>query len=355
MSSGRKEQQALQMRLYGARTPDEVEAKWRAALDELARARVAVLGIPSDVGAGLVRGASFAPQALRDGILSLLPDFPRRAASAGVVDAGDVFVIPHLLHDDMLSDEQKESCRRALFPEVPVDQRQQWPVSPLSIAETALNLIFAINPSLKLLVLGGDHSVAWPVVKSLAARAARPFAIIQPDAHTDLLAERLGVKICFATWAYHANELLGREGRLIQIGTRASGFPRKHWEDTLGVRQLWASEVRAEGHAATFAKIDAHLDARGLHDVYLSHDIDGTDADAAPATGAPAEDGLSVEFVRELIAHLGRTRNLIAGDLVEVAPPVGSPEESRRTVSVGAKYVLDTLGALLGTEDFRVP
>jgi len=102
------------------------------------------------------------------------------------------------------------------------------------------------------------------------------------------------------------------------------------------------------------AEIDAHLDARNLEDVYLSHDIDGTDAGIAPATGAPSGNGLSVELVRALIQHLGRTRNLIAGDLVEVAPPVGSPEESRRTVAVGAKYVLDTIGALLRTDEFKV-
>ena len=45
---------------------------------------------------------------------------------------------------------------------------------------------------------------------------------------------------------------------------------------------------------------------------------------------------------------------VIGGDLVEVAPPVGSVEESRRTVAVGAKYVLDTIDALTGTTSFRV-
>lgn len=354
VSTGREEQQALQMRLYGAATAAEVETRWRASLAAIPRARVVVLGVPSDVGAGLIRGANLAPQALRQMILELVPDFPRRAAEQGVLDVGDVFVVPQLLHDDMLSAGQLAASRAALYPGLPGETAARLPVAPLSIAERVISLVLQLNPTVKILVLGGDHSVAWPVVKALAAHARRPFAIVQPDAHTDLLAERLGVPICFATWAYHANELLGRQGRLVQVGTRASGKPKDHWEDTLEVKQFWASEVKARGPAAILAELDEHLTARGLADVYLSNDIDATDVFLAPSTGAPSADGLSVEFVRELIQHLGRTRNVIGGDLVEVAPPVGSAEESRRTVVVGAKYVLDTIDALTGTAAFRV-
>ncbi len=111
-------------------------------------------------------------------------------------------------------------------------------MSPLSIAERALDCLFEINPGARLLVLGGDHSVAWPVVASLVRRRAPALGIVQPDAHTDLLPERLGVRYCFATWAYHANDLIGRNGRLVQVGVRASGRDQQHWETTLGVRQV---------------------------------------------------------------------------------------------------------------------
>ena len=101
-----------------------------------------------------------------------------------------------------------------------------------------LELVFRLNPTAKPMVLGGDHSVAWPVAAALHAHRRDRWAIVQPDAHTDLLAERLGVRYCFATWSYHANELLGRDGRLVQVGIRASGHDRGHWEGGLGVRQL---------------------------------------------------------------------------------------------------------------------
>ena len=125
--------------------------------------------------------------------------------------------------------------------------------------------------------LGGDHSVAWPVAETLAKHRRDRWGIVQPDAHTDLLAERLGIKYCFATWSYHANELLGRDGRLVQVGVRASRHPRQHWESTLGVRQFWADEIRRDPERA-LDDVIAHLQKLAVTGVYFSNDIDGTDA-----------------------------------------------------------------------------
>jgi agmatinase len=69
-----------------------------------------------------------------------VPSFPERAAELGVVDIGDVFVVPQLLHDDMLSEAQKAATRAALYPDVSADVRAGLPVSPLSIAERALGV-----------------------------------------------------------------------------------------------------------------------------------------------------------------------------------------------------------------------
>ena len=85
--------------------------------------------------------------------------------------------------------------------------RATLPVSPLSIERRVFELVFALNPKVKPFVLGGDHSTALPPVQALAAVAPQPWGIVQPDAHTDLLETRLGIKHCFATWSWHANEL----------------------------------------------------------------------------------------------------------------------------------------------------
>jgi agmatinase len=345
VSTGKAEQVALQRSLYGAATDEEVDARWREALAALPRARVAILGIPSDTGAGLVRGAAYGPQGVREALLRACPSFREVAAREGIVDVGDVFVIPQLLHDDMLSEAQRRAAGRALYGAG--DDADSLPVAPLSIAEHVVDRLLTLNPDLRLFVVGGDHSVAWPIVAAVARHAREPWAIVHPDAHTDLLPERLGVRYCFATWAYHANELLGRGGRLVQVGVRASGRDKAHWESTLGVRQFWADEVRARGEGA-IDDVLAHLRAIGARRVYLSNDIDATDAAAAPATGAPAPQGLSVDFVRALIRRVGAEFPLLGADIVEVAPPIGPPEDARMTAEVAAWYMLDSLAAMIG-------
>src|SRR5262249_36640087 len=153
------------------------------------------------------------------------------------------------------------------------------------------------------------------------------------------LPERLGVKYCFATWAFHANEVLGRGQRLVQVGIRASRHDREHWERTLDVKQFWAEEVRGQGEDRTIDAITPHLRGLRVRSVYCSNDIDAPDAALAPSTGAAEPAGLSGEFVQALVRRLGAEFDLIGADLVEVAPPVGSAEESRRTVTLGARYL----------------
>ena len=345
VSTGRSQQEALQRRLYDAPDAEEVQRKWQAALAGVAGARVAVIGIPSDTGAGLVRGAAFGPEGVRRALLAACPDFPARAARAGIVDVGDVFAVPQLLDDEMLSEEQRRRTRAALYGPAAAGDTG-LPVAPLSIAERVIGELLARNAELRIFMLGGDHSVAWPVVAALARHVTVPWAIVHIDAHTDLLPERLGVRLCFATWAYHANELLGRGGRLVQVGVRASSRSKQHWESTLGVRQIWAEEVRARGDAV-IDEIVAHLRGLGVARVYLSNDIDATDSVSAPSTGAPEAN------VRKLITRVGEEFPLLGGDVVEVAPSIGSADDARRTTEVAAGYMLDTLAALTDAPELR--
>jgi len=348
VSTGRAEQEQLQRRLYGASDASEVDARFREALGRISGAKAILLGIPSDVGAGYRRGANLGPQAIRSALIEELPSFSARAAELGIVDIGDVFVVPQLLHDEMLSESQKAVTRAALYPSVPEGVRATLPVSPLSIAERALDLVFQLNPSVAPVVLGGDHSTAWPVVSALSRARKDRWGVVQPDAHTDLLEHRLGIKICFATWSWHANELFGRDGRLVQVGTRASRHERGHWESSLGVRQFWAEECNRDP-AGVLDALVAHLQELGVTGVYFSNDIDGTDSAWADATGTPEAGGLEPTFVVELIRRLGKTVGMIGGDVMEVAPPLRDrPDSSERTVALAVRYLRETFGAILG-------
>lgn len=346
VSTGRAEQLALQRRLYGAASEEEVGRRWREDLARVPTARAVLLGIPSDVGAGYRRGANLGPSAIRARLLDDDPGFAGRARAAGVVDLGDVFVVPQLLHDEMLSEAQLAASRRALYPERCGPGREDLPVSPLSIAERVLTRVAAAVPEAKVLVLGGDHSCAWPAVKALAT-ARSGLGVVQIDAHTDLLEERLGVRYCFGTWSYHANDLVGRSGRLVQVGTRASRRDRAHWETTLGVRQFWADEVRRDP-ARALEEIVAHVRSTGVSQVYFTNDIDGTDAAEAEATGTPEPGGLSPDFVVALVRRLGAEIGLAGGDVMEVAPEIAGAEGNVRTVGLAARYLRETIAAAVG-------
>jgi agmatinase len=347
VSTGLAEQVAVQRRLYGAGSDEEVERRWRERLAAVPGARAVLVGIPSDVGAGYLRGANQGPQAIRERLLDEDPGWFRRAADRGLVDVGDVFVVPQLLHDEMLSEAQKDATRRAIYPGAAPGEAARMPVSPLSMAERALEIVLRLAPGARVLALGGDHSTAWPVVKALAP--ARPgLAIVQVDAHTDLLEQRLGVRYCFGTWSFHANDLVGRGGRMVQVGIRATRRERSHWEETLGVRQFWARDARAYPEG-TLDAIESHLAAAGARELYFSNDIDGTDDADAEATGTPEPEGLAPDFVAALVARLGRRFPLAGGDVMEVAPALARSAAGReRTLALAARYVRETAAAMLG-------
>lgn len=344
VSTGRAEQRALQRRFYEADTEADVTERFLATLERLPSAGIVLLGVPSDVGAGFRRGANLGPQAIRSRLLDDDPGWLAYCQAHAILDIGDVFVVPQLLGDDMLSAAQLERSRQALYPDVPEAERQRLPVAPLSIAERVLALVLTIAPQARPLVLGGDHSCAWPAVKALHD-AGRRFCIVQPDAHTDLLSERLGVRMCFATWTYHANDLVGRHERVIQVGIRASQRPREHWESTLGVRQFWADEIRADP-AGSLERVLEAVRATGLP-AYFSNDIDGTDDSVADACGTPEPEGLEPGWVHELIRRLGEQSGLVGADVMEVAPGLARPGHEGATVALAADYLRQTIRAML--------
>lgn len=340
VSTGVAEQRALQMALYHVSTADAVNSGWEAALDRLSEARVVFLGVPSDNGAGFTRGANRAPEEIRRHLLTR-PTHPYHQPE--VIDAGDVRVVPHLLSEEMLDPHQIERCREALYdqPDLPL------PVSPLAMCEMALDALAVLAPEAAPIVLGGDHSVGWPAFRQAwlrhEHRGGKRLGLLHFDAHTDLMPHRLGVKYCFATWAWHANRLLGEDGRLVQVGIRASGRSKEHWESTCNVLQLWADECVESDPEKMGAEIAEHLAAQGCDALYVSNDIDGTDPRWAAATGTPEPGGMTPTWISTLTRRVARELPLVGGDLVEVAPPLAHEREGEPalTLDTAALYLED--------------
>ncbi|HTL13261.1 MAG TPA: arginase family protein, partial [Bdellovibrionota bacterium] len=233
VSTGLREAEAFTAKyLRGSR---DLGRSWRQHLEGVVELKgknaVAILAIPPDTGAGISRGAAHGPEGIR-----------ARWSSAPAFELGDVFSVPQLMDDEMHSASLLTRARKAVFASAPPSMRakvSRLPVSPLSMAERVYTILRQLNPELRVLLLGGDHTVTWPALAAILGEGKaknKDVGIVHFDAHTDLLQERLGVRYCFATWAYHANELLGRGQRLVQLGIRASGHGRAYWESSLGVK-----------------------------------------------------------------------------------------------------------------------
>ncbi|MBL7716770.1 MAG: arginase family protein [Bdellovibrionales bacterium] len=306
---------------------------------------VVILGVPSDTGGGIRRGAALGPRFLRER-LAEHPKFQELWKQGLVVDAGDVYCHPQLLLDEMLSSEQIEKCRSGMYGDS--SSARGLPVSPLSVQKTVLETLYARAPRCKVLVLGGDHSVAWPTTQVLTERYP-DLAIIQLDAHTDLLDSRLGIDVCFGSWSSHAARMLKTPAHLIQVGIRQSGNDRGHWEKTKGVVQIWGDQCEKLSPESLAKLICEKIRATGSRNVFLSNDIDGTDATYASATGTPAAGGLMPKQVIHLIRELGKQFQLVGADLCEVAPALGPDDSSRvQTGKVSASYLVSSIRSMLG-------
>ncbi len=317
-------------KLYGTESSKEVTDAWEESLQRIRRVEGVVLGVPSDTGAGILRGANFGPIGVREAYLTHYKSYPK-----GIIDIGDIIVVPQLLHDEMLSDSQIESSRAELYP----GRNEKLPVSPLSITEALYVALMELNADLKVFVIGGDHSVTWPAMVHCHKKYGGDFGVLHFDAHSDLMESRLGVKYCFATWAGHAAKLM-KPHHMVQVGVRTSTKTKQYWMDKFPLLQVWAEEVPGREIEVVTQVLQYFLKS-GVKKIYITNDIDGTDPVSAPATGTPEPKGLSPQFVQGLIAAVRQKFYLIGGDVVEVAPPLSGTRDysQEKTCRLAADYL----------------
>lgn len=100
----------LHRRLYGTLDPLTIRQLWEIGLRSSANAPALLLGVPSDTGSGAARGSALGPIGVREAFYASV-----RRIDSTFGDAGDVFCIPHLLHDSMLVPELINGCRAAIY------------------------------------------------------------------------------------------------------------------------------------------------------------------------------------------------------------------------------------------------
>ncbi len=194
------------------------------------------------------------------------------------------------------------------------------------------------------LTLGGDHTIALPILRALKERHG-PVALIHVDAHADVNPDMFGERIAHGTPFRRAvEEGLLQGNKVWQIGLRGSGYSSEDfdWPRKQGFHLVPAHEVWWQSLAPLMAQIRQAIGP--ATPTYLSFDIDGIDPAYAGGTGTPEVGGLSVPQALEIVRGC-RGLNLVGADLVEVSPPY---DPSGNTALLGANLLFEMLCALPG-------
>ena len=198
-----------------------------------------------------------------------------------------------------------------------------WIEEPYSLAG-ALDEIEAfyrqvVTAGVTPVTVGGDHSIAWPILRAVAAD--RPVGMVHIDAHGDTGDDYMGSRIHHGTPFRRAVEdgLLDPK-RVIQIGLRGtSTVPGSLWEfsESSGMRVMPMDELH--DHGWRWAVEEARR-VVGDGPCYLSFDIDSLDPAWAPGTGTPEAGGLTMIEAQRIVRGL-MGLDVVGADLVEVSPP----------------------------------
>ncbi|WP_084688739.1 agmatinase [Paraburkholderia oxyphila] len=265
---------------------------------------VAVSGVPLDLATTYRPGARLGPAAVRAASVQLaeLGVYPWGLApldALNVIDYGDCWF----------------------------DAHRPWTIRD-AIAAHARTILAS---GAKMLTLGGDHYITYPLLIAHVERYGRPLSLIHFDAHCDTWPDEHADSLNHGTMFYKAiREGLIDPARSVQVGIRT-------WNsDFMGVRVLDAPWVHRHGTAATVEEILSVVRDRPT---YLTFDIDCLDPAFAPGTGTPVSGGLSSAQALEIVRALDGIQ-LVGADVVEVAP---SYDHSDITALAAAHLAADIL------------
>src|SRR6195952_3885842 len=284
-------------------------------------ADVVLLGAPFDGGTSHRSGTRFGPQYIRQSCY--LPHDGSRPSLAmrvdglrdlKVYDAGDV---------ELFSGDAARS------------------VADLQVAVHAITATGAIP-----LVLGGDHTIAWPDAAGVAQHLGQGrISMIHFDAHADTGNIEFGSLIGHGQPMRRLIESGAVRGdRFLQIGLRGY-WPPPETLDWMAGQQMRSYEMTEVVHRG----LDTCLtEAFGIatdacDGVFLSVDIDVCDPGHAPGTGTPEPGGLTARQLLDSVRRICYELPVVGMDLVEVSPPY---DHADITAALANRVVLEALSAI---------
>jgi agmatinase len=185
-----------------------------------------------------------------------------------------------------------------------------------------------LAPGTRLLTLGGDHSISYPILCAIAAQHP-DISILHIDAHPDLYDEFEGSRTSHACPFARIMEA-GLAVRLVQVGIRTMNAQQRQQADRFGVEVV---EMRDYSDSLS-------LGLRGP--VYVSLDLDALDPAFAPGVSHHEPGGLSVRDVLRLLDTIEGT--VVGADIVEYNP---MRDHADMTAMVAVKFYKELLGHLL--------
>jgi agmatinase len=180
----------------------------------------------------------------------------------------------------------------------------------------------------KLLTLGGDHSITFPIIKAHHDQYPK-LDILQIDAHSDLYEEFEGDPFSHACPFARIMEN-GYASRLVQVGIRTLNPHQK----------AQADRFQVEIHQ--MKNLDLATLPEFKNPLYISLDMDGIDPAFAPGVSHHEPGGLTSRQVIELIQNLNC--EIVGADIVEYNP---NRDFNRMTAYLAAKLMKELITKMI--------
>lgn len=163
-------------------------------------------------------------------------------------------------------------------------------------------------------VLGGEHTVTYGVLKGLKAAGVDDFGIVQIDAHADLRDAYEGDPLSHASVMKRAVDM---GIPLYQLGIRA------YCEEEMSYREQFGVHFQDADQLVPNNINELSLPEDFPEKVFFTLDIDGLDPSVFPSTGTPVPGGLGWYQTLSLFESIAKQREIIGFDIMEFAPIKG--------------------------------
>ena len=178
------------------------------------------------------------------------------------------------------------------------------------------------------IVLGGDHSITYPVLKAFAAKF-KPLDVLHFDAHPDLYDDLYGDRLSHACPMARVLDD-GLAATIVQVGVRAVTAAHRSRALKHGVRMVEMKEI------------DGPLHLKFSNPLYISFDLDALDPAFAPGVSHHEPGGLTTRQAVQVIQALkGR---IVGLDIVEFNP---TRDLSGITAAAAFKIIKEVAGRVI--------